>query len=310
MSKRPSETHSFDVPIATAIGIDKAIILKEIAGWCRVNEKKQQNIFFDCAWTYNPARAYALHFPYMGEKKVERLMLELEKSGCIFGAKFHTKRGNQTKSHCVNWELYNLMLETSEYCPETGRRWADEMHQKTGAAFLKNEESPFLKNEESSFPKNEESSFLKNEESYTPRTTTITTPRTDEPNGSNTLFPKPEKLKRKKAPSTKTLFKTTFPEDGGFEKFCAAFQTSEYTQNFDASLRYYFEAVRDWSAANDVKKADWIATARNFMRGDLAKNKLVTNAKLTNQHRPAGGVDFDLARRAASEFLAKRGIQA
>ena len=163
---------------------------------------------------------------------------------------------------------------------------------------------------ENGFPVNGESATTNNE-LLTNNEKLVNNELDNEPNGSNTPFPEPEKLKRKKASSVKTLFKTTFPEDGGFEKFCAAFENSEYAQNFDASLRYYFEAVRDWSAANNTMKADWIATARNFMRGDLAKNKLVTNAKLTNQNRPTGGgVDFDLARRAASEFLAKRGIQA
>ena len=50
-----------------------------------------------------------------------------------------------------------------------------------------------------------------------------------------------------------------------FELFASQFK-QEY-KNVD--LRYYYEAVKDWSAKDGVKKQDWIATARGFMRRDF-----------------------------------------
>lgn len=56
-----------------------------------------------------------------------------------------------------------------------------------------------------------------------------------------------------------------------FEAFRAQFQKPEYQQ---IDLYYYWQAVADWSAQGGKKKRDWIATARNFMRGDSEKGRL------------------------------------
>lgn len=58
-----------------------------------------------------------------------------------------------------------------------------------------------------------------------------------------------------------------------YEKFAAEFRAKEF-ENID--LVYYYHALADWSASAGAKKNDWIATARNFIRGDISKGKLVT----------------------------------
>ena len=42
---------------------------------------------------------------------------------------------------------------------------------------------------------------------------------------------------------------------------------------------YYYHAVADWSAQKGKKMKDWIATARNFIRGDIEKGKLHRKAE-------------------------------
>ena len=56
-----------------------------------------------------------------------------------------------------------------------------------------------------------------------------------------------------------------------FDRFAAEFKAPEFS-NID--IVYYFHAVADWSAQHGRKMKDWIATARNFIRGDLEKGKL------------------------------------
>ena len=58
-----------------------------------------------------------------------------------------------------------------------------------------------------------------------------------------------------------------------FEKFAAEFKGPEF-ENVD--IVYYYHAVADWSAQKGKKMKDWIATARNFIRGDMEKKKLHT----------------------------------
>lgn len=56
-----------------------------------------------------------------------------------------------------------------------------------------------------------------------------------------------------------------------FDIFAKEFQKPEF-ENID--IAYYYESVKDWSASGGKKKRDWIATARNFMRGDLQRGCL------------------------------------
>ena len=56
-----------------------------------------------------------------------------------------------------------------------------------------------------------------------------------------------------------------------FEAFAAEFTAPEFAE---IDIVYYFHAVADWSAQKGKKMKDWIATARNFIRGDMEKGKL------------------------------------
>lgn len=56
-----------------------------------------------------------------------------------------------------------------------------------------------------------------------------------------------------------------------YNAFAAEFTAPEFA---DVDIVYYFHAVADWSAQKGKKMKDWIATARNFIRGDMEKGKL------------------------------------
>ena len=58
-----------------------------------------------------------------------------------------------------------------------------------------------------------------------------------------------------------------------YETFAAEFKNPEFA---NVDIVYYFHAVADWSAQKGKKMKDWIATARNFIRGDIEKKKLHT----------------------------------
>jgi hypothetical protein len=56
-----------------------------------------------------------------------------------------------------------------------------------------------------------------------------------------------------------------------FKAFMAEFTAPEFA---DVDILYYYHAVADWSAQKGKKMKDWVATARNFIRGDIEKGKL------------------------------------
>ena len=95
-------------------------------------------------------------------------------------------------------------------------------------------------------------------------------------------------------------------EFSDFTKFQSAFTGTDYEV---ADLRLYFELVKNWSESKGAKKMDWIATARNFMLGDLKENKLKYKDGTTQKQQSAIS---DKERRAAelrAEFEKRYGAK-
>ena len=95
------------------------------------------------------------------------------------------------------------------------------------------------------------------------------------------LFPDEEK-KVEEPKEKKTLFRNSdvykmikFENGVGvdYSEFESKFATPEFEK---VDLVYYFHSVSDWSDQKDMKrtKNGWLATVRNFIRGDVEKKKL------------------------------------
>ena len=68
-----------------------------------------------------------------------------------------------------------------------------------------------------------------------------------------------------------------------FKAFMAEFTAPEFA---DVDILYYYHAVADWSAQKGKKMKDWIATTRNFIRGDIEKGKLHRTAEAGSKLSP------------------------
>lgn len=85
----------------------------------------------------------------------------------------------------------------------------------------------------------------------------------------NILFPNENNIQKKGTSEGLCLFRNS--RYSAFEEFAKYFDKPEFE---GVDIAYYYEAVKDWSDAGGKKKRDWIATARNFIRGDFDKGKL------------------------------------
>ena len=98
----------------------------------------------------------------------------------------------------------------------------------------------------------------------------------------NTLFPDEEK-KEEESKGKVTLFRNSeiyklvkADTDGNlidYSAFEKKFSTSEFAP---VDMIYYFHSVSDWSDQKNMKrtKNGWLATIRNFIRGDIERKKL------------------------------------
>lgn len=99
----------------------------------------------------------------------------------------------------------------------------------------------------------------------------INNPNIDNKAADGGLFPTetPNIKRAKRTSEPACLFSDSRYAD--YNAFAAEFKAPEFA---DIDITYYFHAVADWSAQKGKKMKDWIATARNFMRGDMEKGKL------------------------------------
>ena len=88
--------------------------------------------------------------------------------------------------------------------------------------------------------------------------------RVEEPKEKKTLF-------RNSAVCKMVKFENGVGVD--YSEFESKFATPEFEK---VDLVYYFHAVADWSDQKNMKrtKNGWLATVRNFIRGDVERNKL------------------------------------
>lgn len=172
-------------------------------------------------------------------------------------------------------------------------------------------ESPFMDTPQTGFP------FSVNpytENPYTGKPTQINTNLSNETNIPNTnpskpanavvgdLFPEQQNLEKDKKRTS--IFRNSdvyklvkFGADGvnDYSEFEKLFATPEFEK---VDLIYYFHTVADWSETKQgVKRTrtGWIATVRNFIRGDIEKKKLHLKSKYQapqKQLNVAGAMEF------------------
>ena len=90
-------THSFNVLLAEEIGIQKALLIRNIEYWITENKRKNINFHDDEYWTFESSPQLAKKYTYMKETSIRRWMLELEKQGWIKSGSYSKNVYDRTK---------------------------------------------------------------------------------------------------------------------------------------------------------------------------------------------------------------------
>lgn len=101
--------HSFNVEAAKMIGIEGAILLKNIWWWCEKNAANEQNIHDGKAWTYNSIKAFGELFPYMTEKTIRNALKKMEKAGLIETGNYNKSAYDRTLWYSITEAGKNLL---------------------------------------------------------------------------------------------------------------------------------------------------------------------------------------------------------
>lgn len=111
--------HSFDVAVATAHGVECAIMLANIEFWVAKNKANRKHFHKGRYWTYNSVKAWAELFPYWNPDKVRRVLEKLEEKGLILSDNFNPSPYDRTKWYTLacdpsHHDLANLPNETGK----------------------------------------------------------------------------------------------------------------------------------------------------------------------------------------------------
>lgn len=89
--------NSFDTDVAIDVGINAAIIYKNIQYWCEKNRTNEQHFHDGYYWTYNSISAYCSQFPYLSEKQIRSSLKLLEEKGYIKSSIYNNASYDRTK---------------------------------------------------------------------------------------------------------------------------------------------------------------------------------------------------------------------
>lgn len=93
--------HSFDIEVAKEIGVNGAILLKNIYFWIKKNEANNKHFENGCYWTYNSVKAFNDLFPYLTEKQIRSTLIKLEEDRYIITGNYNKSSYDRTKWYSI-----------------------------------------------------------------------------------------------------------------------------------------------------------------------------------------------------------------
>ncbi|MGI5885420.1 MAG: hypothetical protein ACOX83_10735 [Candidatus Spyradocola sp.] len=89
--------HSFEVNLAAEVGVNAAILLKNIAFWCAKHRADHKHFYDGTYWTFSTVASFAELFPYMTNYGIIAALSKLEKCGYIRVGNYNEDRKDSTK---------------------------------------------------------------------------------------------------------------------------------------------------------------------------------------------------------------------
>ena len=233
------KVYQFDTEIAAQYGVDQAIMIWNFQYWIEHNEHNGMHFHDGRFWTYNSVDAFTKTFPFWSKGQIRRILNSLIDAGVLMTGNFNQSARDRTTWYAFTDEFQKQQMHLSKSTNGNAE------NEKCNNIESYSRDSNFhIENTD----KATDGGLFPSEPGFVP--VTVTRPRrTGEP--------------------AACLFENSRFAD--YETFAAEFTAPEFS---DVDVVYYFHAVADWSAQKGKKMKDWIATARNFIRGDMEKGKL------------------------------------
>lgn len=114
------KVHSFYIEEAEKHGVEKAVILYNLRFWLEKNRANKANEHDGYYWTFNSAKAFAELFPYFGQRKIARLLQQLEDENVILSGCYNKRKYDRTKWYSLpEFKVENDKKYTCNACNQS-----------------------------------------------------------------------------------------------------------------------------------------------------------------------------------------------
>jgi hypothetical protein len=108
--------YSFDIDLATKLGADEAIMLRNLIYWIFKNKVNDTNYYDGKYWTYNSSKAFSKLFPFWSERQIRRILLSLMNKNVIITGNYNSNLYNRTLWYALTDEYeYLLFCKDDKY---------------------------------------------------------------------------------------------------------------------------------------------------------------------------------------------------
>ena len=112
--------HSFNIEVAQKYGVHAAILLNNIAFWCKKNAANDVHNYDSNYWTYNSKKAFSELFPYMTARQIDYALKRLIDDGILITGNFNANAYDRTLWYAVTKKGYSILqncaMEETNLC--------------------------------------------------------------------------------------------------------------------------------------------------------------------------------------------------
>lgn len=119
--------NAFDSEVAKMVGVNAAVLFKNIEFWVEKNATNGQNEHDGRFWTYNSVKAFAEQFPYMTEKQIRSALKRLEDAGLVMTGVFNGKAYDRTKWYTLTQDGVRICRNGNIHLPSEANQNAHEV---------------------------------------------------------------------------------------------------------------------------------------------------------------------------------------
>lgn len=98
--------------LATAFGLNEAIILQQVHYWTQINKNAGKNYVNGRYWVYRTYADWEKEFPFWCGSTIRNTINRLEKQGILLSGNYNKMPMDKTKWYTINYdEFYRRMAE-------------------------------------------------------------------------------------------------------------------------------------------------------------------------------------------------------